>query len=244
MVGRRPIGLSWHAGPWLPALLVGSVVALVTIDPAPLLPIAHMFATLCARYPMLTLLMDHVPPLPLTLFFCLSAVAVFAGCWTGMTGLLATLRFNGRLRQSGTLVPHRVACVAEELGLTPWLTYVSRPEATACCYGFFRPRIAVTSGLVERLDNEELAAVLGHEWKHLRRRDPLRYLVVDVLTAAAFMFPVATSLRERWKTRTELAADRAALAVAPSEPDRILVVSENGAVYRSDDGGASWIAPQ
>lgn len=131
-----------------------------------------------------------------------------------MTSLLATLRFNRVLRHSGMVVPHRIACIAEEMGLTPWLTYVSWPEPMACCYGLFQPRIAITSGLAERLDDEELIAVLGHEGMHLRQRDPLRYLVADALTAAAFMFPLAPYLRERWKTRSELAADQAALVVA------------------------------
>lgn len=35
-----------------------------------------------------------------------------------------------------------------------------------------------------------------------------------------------------------------ALAIAPAEPNRVLVVSENGALYRSDDGGTSWTSPQ
>lgn len=214
MPGSGSIGLSSHVRPWLPALLAGASVALVTLNPALLRPIAHIVAALCDRYGVLALLMDRVPLLPLTLLLCLSAVAACASGWTGMTSLLATLRFNRLLHQSGTVVPHRVADIADELGLTPRLTYVSWPEPMACCYGLVWPRIVITAGLAERLDDEELMAVLGHEWMHLCRRDPLRYLVADVLSAAAFMFPIAPYLRERWRTRSELAADQAALAVA------------------------------
>ncbi len=35
-----------------------------------------------------------------------------------------------------------------------------------------------------------------------------------------------------------------ALAVAPSDPNRVLFVAEGGDVYRTNDGGASWSAPR
>jgi len=141
-------------------------------------------------------------------------MAVLSGGWTGIVALLATRRFIGRLRRSGEPIPFRVAGIANDLGLATRVTYVSWPEPMAYCYGFFRPQIAVTAGLITCLDDEQLGAVLGHEREHLRRRDPLRYLVLDVLSAAAFMVPVLPIFRQRWRTRTELAADRAALAIA------------------------------
>ena len=81
--------------------------------------------------------------------------------------------------------------------------------------GLLQPRVMVTAGLIDRLDDTELAAVLAHERHHLRRRDPLRLLLLNALAGAMFMFPVAAILRQRWKARIELAADRAAVAVAP-----------------------------
>lgn len=213
MFRRGSVGPWSHAWPWVQGLVVGLAVTLVAIEPAPLLPIARAYAALCARYPILALVANHAPPLPLALLLSLAGCALLAGGWTGMVGLLATLRLNRRLRRGGESMPYRVVCIADDLGLASRMTYVSDPEPMACCYGFLRPRIAVTSGLIERLDGEELTAVLGHEREHLRRRDPLRYFVLGVLTSAAFMFPVAPALRQRWTAQTELAADQAALAI-------------------------------
>ncbi len=212
---RSRSGVPWpHAWPWVQVVVVGLAVALVAIEPAPLLPVARAVGALCERYPVLALVANHAPPLSLALLLSLAGCALLAGSWAGMIGLVATLRFNRRLRRGTRPTPHRVVRIAENLGLASRLTYLADPGPMACCYGFVRPRIAVTAGLTHRLDNEELTAALGHEREHLRRRDPLRYLLVDVLAAAAFMVPVVPVLRERLRTRTELSADRAALAVA------------------------------
>ncbi len=95
------------------------------------------------------------------------------------------------------------------------MIYLNHPVVAAFCYGFLRPRVAVTAGLLARLDDTELIAVLAHERHHLRRRDPARYLGLHALAAAAFMFPVAPAIRRRLETRLELAADRSALAIVP-----------------------------
>lgn len=201
--------------PWLPTLLVGSLVVLVTARPALLLPVARAYAALCERFPVLALLTNHAPPLPAALLLALATLAFLAGGWAGGAALFATCRFTRRLHRCSAPVPTRLARVADELGLSSHLTYVALPEPLACCYGVLRPRVAVTAGLLQRLGDAELAAVLGHERAHLRRRDPLRYLVLEAVTAAAFMLPVSIALRERAVARIELAADRAALTIVP-----------------------------
>lgn len=205
---------SWSdVRPWTPGIAIGLAVSLMAIAPAPLLPVARAFAALCERYPVLALATQHAPALPLALILSLAGCAVVAGGWSGARGLLATLRANREIRRGGGPVPDRVAAVARELAVAPRLTYLSDAEPMACCYGLLRPRIAISSGLAERLHDEELTAVLGHEREHLRRRDPLRNLVADAVTTAAFMFPVALALRLRWVAQSELAADRGALAL-------------------------------
>jgi Zn-dependent protease with chaperone function len=81
----------------------------------------------------------------------------------------------------------------------------------AFCGGLLRPRIYLSRGLLEILDGGEAEAVLAHERHHLRRRDPLRFFVTNVLTLLAPVFPALIAF-ERWvHIRAELAADRAAL---------------------------------
>ncbi len=49
--------------------------------------------------------------------------------------------------------------------------------------GLLSPRIFVTSALIRDLDSTSTAAMLAHEAAHVRRRDPLRKLVGDLLSA-------------------------------------------------------------
>jgi Zn-dependent protease with chaperone function len=213
---RESIGVFWrHRRSWLPPLAVAAAVALVMAMPPALVPVAEVYAALCARYPILALLTNHTPALPVALLLSLAVLALLVGGWTGVTGLITTIRCNRQLHRCAAPLPTRLACLGGDLGLAPQVTYLAAPEPMACCYGLLRPRIAITAGLVERLDDAELAAVLAHEGEHVRRRDPLRYLLLETLTAAAFMLPLAAALRERAAARIELAADQAALTIVP-----------------------------
>jgi hypothetical protein len=82
----------------------------------------------------------------------------------------------------------------------------------AFCAGYLRPTIYLSSGAIERLSGEELAAVLAHEAHHLRRRDPLRRLASRVAADALFFVPALRRMSERQAELGELEADQAAVA--------------------------------
>ena len=205
----------FHLRPWLPSVVVGVLILEIAARPAPLVPIARAYAALCERYPILSLVTNHTPPIPLALLLSLAALALVTGGVAASAGLLATLRWTRRLRRGAGALPTRLGHIGDELGLAGRLTFLLTPEPMACCYGLLRPRIAITAGLLDRLDDLELAAVLAHERHHLRRHDPLRLLVLDALAAATCLLPAAATMRQRWEAQIELAADRAAFAVAP-----------------------------
>lgn len=81
----------------------------------------------------------------------------------------------------------------------------------AFCFGLFRPRVCLSTGLANSLTDDELAAVLWHEEHHRRCFDPLRRLLADVLSAALFFLPIVADLRDWFLTSSELAADRYAM---------------------------------
>lgn len=210
LLARAQRGRTWGA-----ALATGVVAVSLAVDPTPLLPVARGYRALCDRYPPLVLLTFHAPPLPLVLLLLLAGIGLLAGTWAGGTGLVRTHRTNQRLRHGAMPLPQNLARAGAELGIADRITYLAWAEPVVCCYGFVRPCIAVTAGLVARLDDEELRAVLAHERHHLRHRDPIRYLILHAAAAAAFMLPVTPALRRRQEARIELAADRSALVVAP-----------------------------
>lgn len=198
--------------PWAIGAFACAAVGLVALHPAPLLPLARAFRDLCQRYPLLALGTAHLQPASVALLFILGgSAAVSAAAVAGIT-CLGARRVTRRLDSLAGPLPPRLADAGIRLGAVHCLVYLDLPTATAFCFGFVRPRIAVTAGLLARVDDEALTAVLAHERHHARRRDPARYVALRALTAAAFMFPVAGAVARRIETRLELAADRAAVA--------------------------------
>jgi Zn-dependent protease with chaperone function len=88
----------------------------------------------------------------------------------------------------------------------------------AFCVGIVRPRIVVSKGLVAVLRQRELEAVLIHEEHHRRRRDPLRRVAQQAAADVVFALPLLEWAMHRFRERSELAADRAAIAVLGPEP--------------------------
>lgn len=81
----------------------------------------------------------------------------------------------------------------------------------AFTYGLWRPRIAISSGLVSALGPDELLAVLYHEGYHVEHRDPLKVLAFRTWAAAFFLMPMIGAVLRRLLARQELAADRLAM---------------------------------
>ena len=108
--------------------------------------------------------------------------------------------------------------VCRRLGVTPTprLSLHQVGRAGAHTLRWPRPRICVPVHLAERLDAEELRALLAHEIAHLRRRDWLRLLVVQLCRDLTFFIPSAHLAYRQFLQATEEAADDAA-AVLPQE---------------------------
>lgn len=68
-----------------------------------------------------------------------------------------------------------------------WVISEDRPQAF--CAGLLRPRVYVSTGALELLDDPAVAAVLAHERHHARRHDPLRLACGRVLAGGLFFVP-------------------------------------------------------
>lgn len=126
---------------------------------------------------------------------------------------------------SGNLAP-----IVNQLQLNSRVYLVSAAQPFALSYGWLKPRILVTTGLVEALDEQELYSVLAHEKYHLTQYDPFKILVVRALRDAFLFFPVLKDLVENYLLLQEIAADQHALAHGAT---RELLASALLKVFRS-----------
>lgn len=151
------------------------------------------------------------------------------GAWL-LAGLvtIAAVRSVGRQRFAGSELrestrqarlvelPRAAANAARAAGLIDLLDVVDAPHPFAFVYGWLRPRVCLSTGLVARLSEAELTAVLHHERWHLRRRDPVRLLVVRTATTALGWLPGMKPLAAQYTLAAEVAADRYAVAAMGS----------------------------
>ena len=74
--------------------------------------------------------------------------------------------------------------------------------------GLLMPRVYLTQAAVELLTVQEQDIVLSHEHEHIRKKDPLRYLL---LTFCEYWLPGARDIRRQWQRRVEIECDQASI---------------------------------
>lgn len=145
-----------------------------------------------------------------------SSLAIVVLSLASAAGFLRTLRAYRReshLLGALPLSPFEEGPLHEQVaraGIGLFALPSSRP--VAFCVGLFRPRIVVSSALLERLDPEEQAAVVCHELAHARSREPLKCLLARLAARTFFWLPALGALLDRYLLVKELAADREAIA--------------------------------
>jgi Zn-dependent protease with chaperone function len=124
----------------------------------------------------------------------------------------------------------RALPVSGSLPGQPAVLVVDARAALAFCAGWLRPRVYVSTGVLDRLTDSELRAVVAHERRHGAHRDPLRLAVSAVLCQALFFLPVLRSLHATYADAAELAADAAAVeAVGGVAPVASAMLAVDGA---------------
>lgn len=141
------------------------------------------------------------------LLLILATCGIALGMGSLFRQLLATIALIRSLVARRVPTPVRVAALGSELGIARRIDVVSDPRAFSFTYWFRRPRICISTGLVRRLERDELRAVLIHERYHLRHRDPLRLVVARYLAAGLYVVPVVDELASFYALQKEIAAD-------------------------------------
>lgn len=171
-----------------------------------------LFATLVMRAQQLALsgpadTADLVAVLVLGLAIC----GIALGLGSLVRQLLATASLIRSLLRRRVATPPGLERAAATVGLAGRLDVVADSRAFSFCYWFVRPRICLSTGLIARLEPDEVSAVLLHERSHLRRRDPLRLVIARYFAAGLYVVPVVEELVEYYTLEKELEADQDAV---------------------------------
>ena len=141
----------------------------------------------------------------------LAVCGIALGVLTLFRQLIATAVLIRRLVAQKIALPSSVVVAARGLDLDGRIDVVTDERPFSFCYWFLRPRICLSTALVERLDSDELRAVLYHERYHLRQRDPLRQIVARYFAAGLYVVPVVDELLAFHTLQKEIEADEEAV---------------------------------
>lgn len=186
------------------------VLVLLALGSSALL-IALLAALLPRGFALATGAAADLPSIVAVLVLILATFGVTLGLTSLFRQLLATLSLIRTLLSRRVTVSRRIAQIAGTLDLAGRIDIVRDPRPFSFCYWFRSPRICLSTGLIARLDDAELRAVLLHERYHLRQRDPLRLVIARYFAAGLYVVPVVEELVEYYTVQKEVAADQAAV---------------------------------
>lgn len=172
--------------------------------------IANLMLTLIGAFSACVFFLTQLRGVPI------ASLALVAISLVSLSGLLrAIIRFWReqlllRELQLEPITDGHLAVVAQKVGARRLCLARARRPA-AFCVGVLRPRIVVTAGLLESLTPEEQAAVVWHEAQHARLREPLRCLLIELVSSSFFWLPAFKDLRDRYRLTRELDADQQAI---------------------------------
>ena len=186
-------------------IMLGLALASSTILLALLLTLAPRVEQLAARGA------EDTADIVVALVLLLAVCGISLGLLTLFRQLAATAILIRRLVAQKVALPLSVVVAARGLDLDGRIDVVADQRPFSFCYWFLRPRICLSTALVERLEPDELRAVLHHERYHLRQRDPLRQIVARYFAAGLYVVPVVDELLSFHTLQKEIEADQEAV---------------------------------
>jgi Zn-dependent protease with chaperone function len=90
---------------------------------------------------------------------------------------------------------------------------VPHQAPAAFTIGLFKPKIVLTTGLLDLLDPPEVQAVIFHEQYHRRYRDPLVICMLEIASKAMWYIPAFKWVSGIYKVAAEIMADKHAMTL-------------------------------
>lgn len=87
------------------------------------------------------------------------------------------------------------------------LIIVSHPIPLAITMGLMQPKVVLSTGLMNLLNENEIEAVIAHEMAHLKSRDPLTIFFMTLCSSTIWYIPILKWMNKQYRIMKELAAD-------------------------------------
>lgn len=88
---------------------------------------------------------------------------------------------------------------------------ISNPVPMAITMGFMKPKIIISTGLINLLTDDELKAVVAHEIYHKDNRDPLKIFLLSLCASTIGYIPILKWFSHQYRIIQEVLADEFAI---------------------------------
>lgn len=144
---------------------------------------------------------------PFIILFLLSVI-FFIGLTVLTVQFLKTQLFIKQTFKKSGVFSKKLHAIVKNLALENKIYVIEHKSHISFCYGLFRPRICLSTGLIASLNSSELKAVLLHESYHLKNHDPLRILLGKTASLMLFFIPTLKDIQAHYTFSKEIAADQ------------------------------------
>ena len=130
----------------------------------------------------------------------------------GVLNVISTRRWMISFPASDdALLNARLFPIIKSCRLEGRVSLVNSARTLVFTHGLFKPRVCLSSEVLNKLEDSELTAVLWHEAYHVNAYDPLKLLLVAFLKRMLFFLPLARDLSNAFVVGKEVAADQQAI---------------------------------
>ena len=122
---------------------------------------------------------------------------------------IKTKRKLGNLLQKQIFsLPKKLKIILERNGIQKDLIIiVKNSEDYAFTIDWFSPKIVLSFGLLNRLSNRQLEAVVLHEYYHSKNKHPLLLITSEILSSSLILLPILKELTKKMRIVLEEEAD-------------------------------------
>lgn len=154
----------------------------------------------------------HIPePFARSVVNCLILYTFSAILWIAARHLHGSIKVQKLVEICQDPLLSAQYCNEYKLGKHP-LQIISNKAPIAMTIGLWKPRMILSTGLLDMLEPGELLAVIEHEKCHIRHRDPLAIFLLSVVSIAMWYIPIFTWMADKYPIIIELKADKYAIA--------------------------------
>ncbi|PFO01236.1 hypothetical protein COJ85_17625 [Bacillus sp. AFS076308] len=97
------------------------------------------------------------------------------------------------------------------------IVVIQDKELLAFTFGFWKPKIVLSTILIDMLDSRELEAVIYHETSHQKYYDGLKVFVLQIISEIMWYIPLTKWSYQNYRIMVELVADEFAIKRMGSE---------------------------